>query len=111
MLCAMHLGAVVGVVEEPEATPEQLAIRELNAGVYCFNANWLWSHLEQIPLSTKGEYYLTDMVEIAVSEGSRVEALTTDDPAEALGVNTRVHLSEAQAASRQRINKSGCWRA
>jgi bifunctional UDP-N-acetylglucosamine pyrophosphorylase/glucosamine-1-phosphate N-acetyltransferase len=98
-------GAVTGVVEEPDATPEQLAIRELNAGVYCFDAAWLWSHLEQIPLSAKGEYYLTDMVGMAVAEGSRVEALTTDDPSEVLGINTRVHLAEVQAVSQRRINQ------
>jgi len=100
-----HSGAIVGVVEEPEATPAQLTIRELNAGVYCFDATWLWSHVDGIPLSKKGEYYLTDLVGIAVAEGSRVEALTTDDPAEALGVNTRVHLAEAQAAMRRRLNE------
>lgn len=96
---------VIAVVEEPEATPEQLAIRELNAGVYCFDATWLWAHLEQIPLSSKGEYYLTDMVGIAVTEGSKVEALTTDDPSEVLGVNTRLHLAEAAAVFRRRINE------
>ncbi len=98
-------GAVISVVEEADATPEQLAIRELNAGVYCFDADWLWTHLEQIPLSAKGEYYLTDMVGIAASEGSRVEALTTDDPSELLGINTRVHLAEATTAMRRRINE------
>jgi bifunctional UDP-N-acetylglucosamine pyrophosphorylase/glucosamine-1-phosphate N-acetyltransferase len=97
-------GEVKAVVEEADATPEQLAIRELNAGVYCFDAEWLWMHLDRIPLSAKGEYYLTDLVGIAVSEKSRVEALTVDDPMELLGVNTRVHLAEAAAAFRQRIN-------
>lgn len=98
-------GAVEAIVEEVDATPEQLAIRELNAGVYCFDADWLWSHLEQIPLSVKGEYYLTEMVTIAVAEGRRVEALRTDDPSELLGINTRVHLAEATAVFRQRINE------
>jgi bifunctional UDP-N-acetylglucosamine pyrophosphorylase/glucosamine-1-phosphate N-acetyltransferase len=98
-------GAVEAIVEEVDATPEQLAIRELNAGVYCFDADWLWSHLEQIPLSVKGEYYLTEMVTIAVAEGWRVEALRTDDPSELLGINTRVHLAEATAVFRQRINE------
>jgi bifunctional UDP-N-acetylglucosamine pyrophosphorylase/glucosamine-1-phosphate N-acetyltransferase len=97
-------GAVLAVVEEADATPAQLATHELNAGVYCFDADWLWTHLEQIPLSAKGEYYLTDMVGIAVSEGNRIEALTTDDPSDLLGVNTRVHLAEAEAVFRQRVN-------
>jgi bifunctional UDP-N-acetylglucosamine pyrophosphorylase/glucosamine-1-phosphate N-acetyltransferase len=98
-------GAVEAIVEEVDATPEQLTIRELNAGVYCFDADWLWSHLDQIPLSIKGEYYLTEMVTMAVAEGRRVEALTTDDPSELLGINTRVHLAEAVAVFQQRINE------
>jgi bifunctional UDP-N-acetylglucosamine pyrophosphorylase/glucosamine-1-phosphate N-acetyltransferase len=96
-------GAVLAIVEEADATPAQLAIRELNTATYCFDAQWLWSRLHQIPLSAKGEYYLTDLVGMAVAEGRRVEALTTADPSEALGINTRVHLAEAEAVSRRRI--------
>ena len=97
-------GAVQAIVEEADATPEQLAIRELNTGIYCFEADWLWSHLDRIPLSPKGEYYLTDLVALAIAEGRRVEALSAEEPAEVLGVNTRVHLAQAEAAMRQRIN-------
>jgi bifunctional UDP-N-acetylglucosamine pyrophosphorylase/glucosamine-1-phosphate N-acetyltransferase len=97
-------GGVAAIVEEADATPDQLAIRELNTGTYCFDATWLWSRLEQIPLSAKGEYYLTDLIGMAVAEGGRVESLTTGDPSEVLGVNTRVHLAEAEAILRRRIN-------
>ena len=97
--------AVEAVVEEVDATEEQRAIRELNAGVYCFDANWLWGHLEKIRLNSKGEYYLTDLVAMAVIEGCKVEALMTDTPSEVLGINTRVHLAEAEAVFRQRINQ------
>jgi bifunctional UDP-N-acetylglucosamine pyrophosphorylase/glucosamine-1-phosphate N-acetyltransferase len=99
-------GAVREIVEEAVATPEQLAVRELNAGVYCFDAGWLWSHVDHIPLSLpKQEYYLTDMVGMAVAEGQRVEAVVAQDADEMLGVNTRVHLAEAEAALRRRINE------
>jgi bifunctional UDP-N-acetylglucosamine pyrophosphorylase/glucosamine-1-phosphate N-acetyltransferase len=99
-------GGVLKIVEEAVATPEELAIRELNAGVYCFDAEWLWSHVDQIPLSMpKEEYYLTDLVEMAVSDGLRVEAVTTEADAEVLGINTRVHLAEATRALRRRINE------
>lgn len=99
-------GGVLKIVEEAVATPEELAIRELNAGVYCFDAEWLWSHVAQIPLSLpKEEYYLTDLVEMAVGDGLRVEAVTTEDDAEVLGINTRVHLAEATRALRRRINE------
>jgi len=96
---------VQAIIEEAHATPEQLAIRELNAGVYCFRAEWLWQALERIPLSPKGEYYLTDTVGLAAEEGLPIEVSIVDDPAEALGINTRVHLAEAETHLRQRINR------
>jgi bifunctional UDP-N-acetylglucosamine pyrophosphorylase/glucosamine-1-phosphate N-acetyltransferase len=99
-------GAVLHIVEEAVATPEELAIRELNAGVYCFDADWLWSHVDHIPLSLpKREYYLTDMIGMAVAEGLRVEAVVTKDGDETMGINTRVHLAEAESALRRRINE------
>jgi bifunctional UDP-N-acetylglucosamine pyrophosphorylase/glucosamine-1-phosphate N-acetyltransferase len=98
-------GAVVRIVEEPVATPEELAVRELNAGVYCFAADWLWNHVDRIPLSQpKEEYYLTDMVGMAIDQGLRVEGVIAGDAAEVLGINTRVHLAEAESAMRRRIN-------
>jgi len=99
-------GRVLGVVEEAQATSEQLAIRELNAGVYCFAAEWLWDVLRRVPLSPKGEYYLTDVVGIAVKEGGSVQAHPLEDPLEAIGINTRVHLAEAEAFLRHRINQT-----
>jgi len=97
-------GAVQAIVEEAQATPEQRAITELNAGAYCFRAGWLWSALRHIPLSPKGEYYLTDTVALAVAEGLAVQAVCLDDPTEAMGINTRVHLAEAEALLRRRTN-------
>jgi bifunctional UDP-N-acetylglucosamine pyrophosphorylase/glucosamine-1-phosphate N-acetyltransferase len=98
-------GAVRAIVEEAVATEEQRRIREVNLGVYCFDAAWLWAHLDRIPLSPKGEYYLTDLVGLAVGEVASVKTLGLDDPDEALGINTRVHLAEAEAALRRRINE------
>ena len=99
-------GAVVQIVEDAMATPEQLAIPELNAGVYCFDADWLWAHVGRIPLSLpKREYYLTDLIEMAIVEGQRVEAVAAEDAAEALGINTRVHLAQAEQVLRRRINR------
>jgi bifunctional UDP-N-acetylglucosamine pyrophosphorylase/glucosamine-1-phosphate N-acetyltransferase len=97
-------GLVQAIVEEAQATPEQLAIRELNPGVYCFAADWLWEALRKLPLSPKGEYYLTDAVGIAVAEGLSVQAFPLQDPEEGIGINTRVHLAEAEAILRKRIN-------
>jgi bifunctional UDP-N-acetylglucosamine pyrophosphorylase/glucosamine-1-phosphate N-acetyltransferase len=99
-------GKVRAIVEEAQATPEQLAIRELNVGVYCFTAGWLRDALQRIPLSPKGEYYLTDLVGIAVAEGLSVQAIPTEEYEEVIGINTRVHLAEASAALQRRINRA-----
>jgi bifunctional UDP-N-acetylglucosamine pyrophosphorylase / glucosamine-1-phosphate N-acetyltransferase len=98
-------GDVLEVVEEAQATPEQLEIQELNSGVYCFEAAWLWDALEKIQLSPKGEYYLTDLIGIATSQGHPVQALISEDNEEVIGINTRVHLAEASAILRRRINE------
>lgn len=98
-------GNVRAIVEEAQATAEQLAIKELNAGAYCFRSEWLWGALPRIPLSPKGEYYLTDLVEIAVAEGAMVQAVCLDEASEAIGINTRVHLAEAETFLRERINR------
>jgi len=97
-------GKVYEIVEEAHATPEQLKITELNASVYCFDANWLWEALPRIPISAKGEYYLTDLIGIAVKDDLPVEAVICEDSQETLGINTRAHLAEAEAIMRKRIN-------
>ncbi len=99
-------GRIIGIVEERDATPAQRAIRELNTAMYVFDADWLWAHLPRLPLSSKGEYYLTDLVAMAAVEGVPIASLPCGDPSEALGINTRVHLAEAEAILRQRINES-----
>ena len=98
-------GTVAAIVEEYVATPQQKTIKELNVGAYCFSADWLWDALHRIELSPKGEYYLTDTIELAVKENLPVQALVHDDLLETIGINTRVHLAEADAAMRQRINR------
>jgi bifunctional UDP-N-acetylglucosamine pyrophosphorylase/glucosamine-1-phosphate N-acetyltransferase len=98
-------GEVQAIVEEYVATPEQLQITELNVGGYCFSADWLWEMLPRIPLSKKGEYYLTDIVELAARDGRPVRATRLDDLEETIGINTRVHLAEVEAALRRRINR------
>jgi len=98
-------GYVQEIIEEAQSTPDQLKIQELNPGVYCFSAGWLWTALERIPLSPKGEYYLTDLVGIATSQGMTVQAIRVEASMEMIGINTRVHLAEAEAALRKRINE------
>ena len=95
-------GAIQAIVEEADCTPTQRAIRELNPGIYCFDAAWLWANLPAVPVSAKGEYYLTDLVGMAVTQGCKV--VTTAAPVEEVdGINTRVHLAQATTVLRRRI--------
>ena len=97
-------GVVRKIVEEVDCTPEEAAIRELNPGVYCFDAQWLWENLSLLTPSPNGEYYLTDMVGIVADQGGRIETVAAS-PDEAYGINDRSHLAVAARALRQRINE------
>ncbi|MGH2521558.1 MAG: bifunctional UDP-N-acetylglucosamine diphosphorylase/glucosamine-1-phosphate N-acetyltransferase GlmU [Anaerolineales bacterium] len=102
-------GRVSAIVEAAQATPEQLQIGEMNVGAYCFRADWLWANLPELPLSPKGEYYLTDIIARAVAEGGAVATVPLEDEAEVIGVNTRAQLARAEAALRRRVNEK--WMA
>jgi bifunctional UDP-N-acetylglucosamine pyrophosphorylase/glucosamine-1-phosphate N-acetyltransferase len=96
-------GNCLAIVEQKAATPEQLAIREINSGIYCFDAALLWKHLDEIaPNVASGELYLTDMIEILRRHGHLVKTLRVADPAEILGINTRVELAQADHYFRER---------
>jgi len=96
-------GRAQAIVEEAVATPEVLAIRELNCGVYCCRADWLWDRLPTVPKTEpKGEHYLTDIVGLAVAEGEAVEVLAIDDVSEVQGINSRAHLARSEAILRRR---------
>ena len=96
-------GKVARVVEVPDATPDELAIVERNTGVYLLDSEWLWKTLSQVgDDNEQGEIYLTDIIELSVREGGRIEALQLEDPDEALGINTRAQLAEAAAVVRRR---------
>jgi bifunctional UDP-N-acetylglucosamine pyrophosphorylase/glucosamine-1-phosphate N-acetyltransferase len=105
-------GKVVEIVEVAEARQRLdgqalLTIRELNAGVYCFDAGWLWANLDKLPLrkARRGEeYYLTDMVGLAVAQDRLVEATVVEDADECLGAGTRAELVLVEKAFRRRAN-------
>ncbi len=98
-------GKIQGIIEELHATLQEQAIRELNVGAYVFHADWLWENLPKLPLSPKGEYYLTDMVSLAVEQDQTVESVSVTSLDEVIGINTREHLAEAEHAVRMRINR------
>ena len=103
-------GQVAEIVEVAEAqlrddTEAILATRELNVGVYCFDAPWLWEQLPNLPLreAREGhEYYVTDMVGIAVAQGCAVEAVVLEDADEGLSAGTREELAAVEKAFRRR---------
>jgi bifunctional UDP-N-acetylglucosamine pyrophosphorylase/glucosamine-1-phosphate N-acetyltransferase len=96
-------GNCLAIVEQKAATPEQLRVNEINSGIYCFDAALLWKHLgEIVPNAASGEIYLTDMIEILRRHGHRVKTLRVADPAEILGINTRVELAQADRYFRER---------
>ncbi len=98
-------GALRAIVEEAEATPAEAAITEINAGIYAFDVDWLATQLPNLPRRKGGEYYLTDLVAIAVHQRKPVATLALANPAEALGVNDRVQLAQAEGVLRQRIRE------
>jgi bifunctional UDP-N-acetylglucosamine pyrophosphorylase/glucosamine-1-phosphate N-acetyltransferase len=103
---------VVEIVEVAEARKRlnpsfYINIRELNAGVYCFDANWLWQNVDDLPerqARNGQEYYLTDMIEVARTQGLRVEAILAEDADECLGAGTRAELVHVERAFRRRAN-------
>jgi bifunctional UDP-N-acetylglucosamine pyrophosphorylase/glucosamine-1-phosphate N-acetyltransferase len=96
-------GAILAIVEQKAAGPAELAVNEINSGIYCFRSELLWRYLPEIrPDNPAGEYYLTDLVAILRREGHKVRALLLEDSTEVLGVNTRIDLAAADALLRAR---------
>jgi len=92
------------IVEDRDANAEEQAIREVNVGTYVVDGEFLFSALEKLdPSNAQGEYYLTDIIRLAVEQGRRVAAMVLDNPDEGLGVNTRRQLAEAEQVVRQQI--------
>ena len=99
-------GQVKMIVEEKDALLQERAIKEINSGTYCFNREALFSALKEItPENKQGEYYLTDVIEILVKNNQKVEAVAVEDPIEISGINTRIHLAEAEKVFQKRVNQ------
>ncbi len=89
-------GNIKKIVEYKDADPTEKKIKELNAGYFCFNAKWLWDHLEKLDnKNAQGEFYLVDVVAMAAKEGRRIEALGVDTRS-GLGANTPEDLKRLE---------------
>lgn len=96
-------GLISRIVEERDAQPQEKQIKEINSGIYCFQADFLFSALKQISCHNRqGEYYLTDVLEIARVSGIKVEALLTDEATEVMGINNRRDMAKAESVLRWR---------
>ena len=97
-------GGVLGIVEHRDATPEQRAVREVNSGVYAFDAAFLAAALPELGRhNSQGELYLTDLVEAAVAAGRPVHAVSCGDVWQTQGVNDRVQLADIRAELNRRV--------
>lgn len=97
-------GLVKKIVEHKDATEQEKAIKEVNSGMYCYDAKLLKGALKKLTNdNAQKEYYITDVVEILNREGHGVGAYTVADRAEIMGVNSRAQLAEAEETMRKRI--------
>lgn len=100
-------GNVRGIVEHKDANKEQLAICEINAGMYCVESDFLFSTLKNVGTdNSQGEVYLTDIVHMAVENNLPVRKYAAPDAIDVLGVNSRLELSQAQSVLQHRLNES-----
>jgi bifunctional UDP-N-acetylglucosamine pyrophosphorylase/glucosamine-1-phosphate N-acetyltransferase len=83
------------IVEQKDATEDERKVREINSGIYCFETTDLFEALKRVePKNQQGEYYLTDVAEIILGTGRKVEVFTHTDARELSGINTRAELAE-----------------
>ena len=98
-------GNVEKIVEHKDASEEERAVQEVNSGIYCFEKNALFSALKNVGCdNAQGEYYLPDVLSILRERGEKIWAVAADDYEETLGVNSRMHLAQAEKILRRRKN-------
>ncbi len=96
-------GDILGIVEYRDASPEETAIREINTGILALRAGELKELLAAVePRNAQGEYYLTDIVGLAVGREIPVKGVSIEDPVEAMGVNDRVQLAALERIYQRR---------
>jgi len=100
-----EMGTVLGIKEAKDCSEKELAINEINTGVYAFESSYLFENLKKLNTNNKqGEYYLTDIIHILKSIGEPINAFCVDDPDQAIGVNTRHDLAKSNQVIYQRNN-------
>ncbi len=98
--------SICGIVEEKDADDFQKDIKEINTGIICFNKDRLTQALKYVkPNNRKKEYYLTDAIELIYKSGGLIDSVQISDANEALGINSRLELSQANSIMQRRINE------
>ena len=98
-------GNVSAIVEEKDTTDDQKEIKEINAGIYCFDIEELLAALEELkPNNAQGEYYITDVIGIMNKKGLKTGAVVVEDNTEILGVNDRIQLEMLTKVLQMRVN-------
>ncbi len=96
-------GQILANVEQKDATPAELAIQEINPGVYCFDAS-LWEKLKLVDnRNAAGEYYLPDLIRIYREAGQKIASIESKDTGELLGVNSRAQLAQVERVLLERL--------
>jgi bifunctional UDP-N-acetylglucosamine pyrophosphorylase/glucosamine-1-phosphate N-acetyltransferase len=101
----MATGRVQVIVQDDEATSGQRIGDEVAGGALCFRDAWFWPNLVRLEKHADGEFYLSDLVAMACTQGELVTALPTTDPLEVLRLDNRLKLAQAEAEMRRRINE------
>ncbi|HBC93829.1 MAG TPA: bifunctional UDP-N-acetylglucosamine diphosphorylase/glucosamine-1-phosphate N-acetyltransferase GlmU [Pelotomaculum sp.] len=97
-------GRVKRIVEQKDASPQEIEVLEINTGIYCFESAGLFEALDKVtPANAQGEYYLTDIIKTYAAEGRAVGAMLLANQAEAAGINDRVQLAEVERVIRSRV--------
>jgi len=92
-------GEVERIVERKDSTNAEKLITEVNPGYYCFSVEWVKKNIDKLEnKNAQGEFYLTDLISLAMSQGHRVETLTVTNPLEGIGVNSPEQLKLAEEA-------------
>jgi bifunctional UDP-N-acetylglucosamine pyrophosphorylase/glucosamine-1-phosphate N-acetyltransferase len=100
-------GKLQGIAEEKDATDDQKKTKEINAGIYCAEADFLFDALKKVGTDNKqGEMYLTDIVKIAVDAGLQVNTFSGASSEEVLGINSRAELARANSYLLDQKNNS-----
>lgn len=98
-------GLITKIVEEKEANEEEKKIKEVNDGLYVFDREWFSKNISKVKKSSQGEFYLVDLIKIAIDQGDRMATYTLPDDSQWQGINTQEQLNKAIEKMTKRLQK------